>query len=578
MKMQPFYHSVRSAILLLCVALVTFPKVCLGEHVEFSSGSTLLLLFNSDSEAQSFPASNFRLPTLIRISERFGDIVVLKSEQPLDEVSFCTYLKHQVASLKSCSKADENQKNFAAPNDPYYSFLWGLPQIGATYSANVEPAWAVSTGSRQVVVAIIDTGIDYYHPDLLPNIWTNPWEIPANGVDDDGNGYVDDMHGINGVLGDGDPLDNNGHGTHVAGTIGAAGNNGLGVPGVCWNVSIIAISAGFGASISQVAEIRGYRYLLDLKARGVNIVAFNGSFGGPGASEITLEYYHRLADAGIIAVIAAGNEQTNVDESPTFPCNYDSDNIVCVAALDQQGDLAYFSNYGKDSVDIAAPGLDILSTTPGGTYKVLPGTSMATPHVTGALALYASAYPRLHYRQYIQALNRSARRLPSIAGLVRNQAALDVGAMLFVPASTLTPEVAPTPVAASTPAVVTTPPTPQDTHTEVALTGSKLISTKNQRNVYRISVRPISSSADLELSLRLDGSSCVSKRGTLQPGKKDFTIKGSQKLFAARPQLWAVDMSTNKSSRITIKSPKRSAPRASRTELRKLCREAKFKL
>lgn len=299
------------------------------------------------------------------------------------------------------------------PNDPRFGDLWGLNNIGqssGTADADIDApqAWDITTGSSAVVVGIIDTGVDYNHPDLAANIWTNPGEI-ANGIDDDNNGYIDDLHGINAITGSGNPLDDNNHGTHVAGTIGAVGNNGVGVAGVNHHVSIIAakfLSADGSGTTADAIEC--FNYLNSLKTRTenpVNVVVSNNSWGGGGFSLALFDAMKGPAGmAPILHAVAAGNSNTNNDASPSYPSSYDLPNIISVAASDRTDKLASFSSFGATSVDLAAPGVSILSTTPSNTYSTFNGTSMATPHVAGAAALIASAYPNMSASELKQAL------------------------------------------------------------------------------------------------------------------------------------------------------------------------------
>jgi subtilisin family serine protease len=283
----------------------------------------------------------------------------------------------------------------ALPDDPLLSGLWGLRntgQAGGVPGADIdaERAWDAGTGSRAVLVAVIDTGIDYTHPDLEQNIWTNDAEIPDNNIDDDRNGYVDDVHGYNFHDGHGDPMDDNGHGTHVAGTIGAVGNNAAGVAGAAWAVTLLPLkflgSGGTGTTSDAVAAID---YAAD---RGADVI--NNSWGGGGFSRTLLEAIERTHAAGALFVVAAGNDGTNTDSLPTYPAGYDVPNVISVAATDMADTLAAFSNFGRASVDLAAPGVAILSTFPGGQYRELSGTSMAAPHVSGVAALMRSLSPR----------------------------------------------------------------------------------------------------------------------------------------------------------------------------------------
>lgn len=281
------------------------------------------------------------------------------------------------------------------PNDPNYSQLWGLTKI------NAPAAWDSSTGSNSVVVAVIDTGLDYNHADLAANIWTNPAEIPGNGVDDDADGYVNDIHGISAVLGSGDPMDDHGHGTHVAGTIGAVGNNGAGIVGVNWNVKMIGCkfldANGKGSTSNAITCLQ---YVKSLKDRGVNIVATNNSWGCGGNACYSQALYDAIdAQRDILFIAAAGNNSLDNDDETTshYPASYDLPNVISVGASDSSDSKASFSNYGRHSVHVAAPGDGIFSTMSGTNhfgfttgYGTLSGTSMAAPHVTGLAALLKS--------------------------------------------------------------------------------------------------------------------------------------------------------------------------------------------
>jgi subtilisin family serine protease len=258
----------------------------------------------------------------------------------------------------------------ATPNDTDFNQLWGLHNTGqnvngtmGTEDADIDApeAWDITTGSTTVVVAVIDSGVDYNHPDLKNNIWTNQGETPGNGIDDDGNGYVDDIRGWDFVDNDNNPIDSPGHGTHVAGTIAAVGNNLTGVTGVCWTVKIIPLrfvdATGFGTVLNEVEAID---YAIQ---NGANII--NASFGSGSYSGSEYTAISRARDAGILFVAAAGNGGTDNDLFPYYPSNYDLDNIVAVAATDQYDKLAWFSNYGATSVDVAAPGTNIYNCKPG---------------------------------------------------------------------------------------------------------------------------------------------------------------------------------------------------------------------
>jgi cell wall-associated protease len=295
----------------------------------------------------------------------------------------------------------------ATPND-LDSRLWGLHntgQSGGRADADIDApeAWNTITQANNVTVAVIDTGVDYRHPDLAANMWTNPGEIPGNGLDDDGNGYVDDVHGYDFANHDGDPMDDNSHGTHVAGTIGAVGNNGLGVVGVAWRTKIMALkfigADGYGLTADAINAIL---YAADMGAK-----VSNNSWGGLAWDRGGVLYSKPLqdaiqtaADTGMLFVAAAGNDGSFTDEfASAIPAGLPVANIVSVAATDHRDELAWFSNHGAVEVDIAAPGVSILSTVPNGGYDSYQGTSMAAPHVAGAAALLFAQNPAITFHE-----------------------------------------------------------------------------------------------------------------------------------------------------------------------------------
>jgi subtilisin family serine protease len=271
------------------------------------------------------------------------------------------------------------------PNDTNYSSLYGMGKIAAP------EAWEINTGSTDIIVAVIDTGIDYTHPDLAANMWINSGEKPGNGIDDDGNGYTDDVYGYDFYNNDPDPYDDNEHGTHCAGTIGAVGNNSQGVVGVSWNVSLMGLKfLGASGSGNTFDAIRAIDYAIDNGARVIN-----ASFGGAGYDPALEDAVQRAADEEVLFVAAAGNEGTNNDTSPSYPASFPVNYLLSVAATDGTDSLTWFSNYGSTSVDVAAPGSAIRSTVPGGGYQSFSGTSMATPHVAGLAALLLAENPSL---------------------------------------------------------------------------------------------------------------------------------------------------------------------------------------
>ncbi len=296
-------------------------------------------------------------------------------------------------------------------------------QYGPT-KISAPQAWAEMSGDRSKapLLAVIDSGIDYNHPDLAANIWTNPLEIPGNGIDDDGNGIIDDVHGYNAAAKTGDPLDTGSHGTHVAGTVAALGNNGQDVVGVTWQANVMAlkfIDNGLGDLADAIAAITY------ADSKGVRVT--QNSWGG-GVYNQAL--YDTLAASPALHIIAAGNDGNDSEVKPAYPAAYDLDNIVAVAATDRDDQLAKFSNYGLQSIDLAAPGVDILSTLPGGKTGKKSGTSMAAPHVSGATSLILEKFPDLTNAQAKDRLLFSADRLPQLEGKISSGGRLNLARAL----------------------------------------------------------------------------------------------------------------------------------------------------
>ena len=314
----------------------------------------------------------------------------------------------------------------AVPNDQFYGVLWGLPDI------NAETAWDTRTDSSSIIVGVIDSGVEYDHPDLVDNMWTNSDEIAGNGIDDDGNGYVDDFFGYDFDNEDPDPRDDNGHGTHVAGTIGARGNNSIGVTGVGWNASLMALKVIGTGSNADVA--RAIDYATD---NGAKIT--NNSYGyagsNVGGSQTISNAVGRAKDAGVLYVVAAGNSRSTIPASNmdgsfnSWPAELSKvhDNVITVAATDSDGSFASYSHWGTESVQIAAPGTQIGSTYTNGGYVYSSGTSMAAPHVAGAAALLWAERPELSYLDIKDAMLSTAR--PEHLNLV-GDGVLDLGAAM----------------------------------------------------------------------------------------------------------------------------------------------------
>ncbi|MGL1904381.1 MAG: S8 family serine peptidase, partial [Fibrobacterales bacterium] len=299
------------------------------------------------------------------------------------------------------------------PDDADYAELWALHntgQTGGTADADMDAqeAWNVETGKSTTVIGIIDTGIDYLHPDLVANMWVNPGEIAGNGIDDDNNGFIDDIHGWDFVNEDNDPMDGRGHGTHVAGTIAAKGNDGSGVVGVMWDAQLMALKflsdSGSGSTVDAIEAIN--------YATMMNVPITNNSWGG-GAFDPALEI---AIAAGNLFVAAAGNDFKNMDQINSYPAGYDLDNILAVAASDHNDVHASFSNYGATKVDVSAPGVGIYSTIPEARYATYKGTSMASPQVAGVAGLLYSLNPSLTATEIKSLIMESVDVIPGLAG------------------------------------------------------------------------------------------------------------------------------------------------------------------
>lgn len=300
----------------------------------------------------------------------------------------------------------------AVPNDSFYGSQWSLKN-SSSGGISAESAWDTTTGSQNVVIGVIDSGIDVNHRDLKDNIFVNTAEIPNNSVDDENNGFIDDVNGWDFIHNDQTVFDNandDAHGTHVAGIIGARGNNSAGIAGVNWNVQLMPLKAIGPGGGTDVILLEAYNYAKTMRQRGVNLRVLNNSYGGQAFSQSLFEAVKQLGDAGILFVAAAGNDTLNNDSVPHFPATFDLPNVISVAASNEGGFFAAeFSNRGAQTVHLAAPGVNVLSTTPhgysgdglvaantdpdGSTYSNFSGTSMAAPHVAGAAALALTANP-----------------------------------------------------------------------------------------------------------------------------------------------------------------------------------------
>lgn len=330
-------------------------------------------------------------------NNELGDIILvyLKSKDKLAVIDAIEKLSAN--PNVAYAEPDYIEEMHVIPNDPLYPKLWGTQRIDAPL------AWEYSTGSPGISVGVIDSGVDYNHPDIRKNMWSSPNRKYVNGWNFENN--------------DGNPMDTNGHGTHVAGTIGAVGNNRIGITGICWQVKVVALKFGLDVA-SAIAAI----YF----ANQFNIPILNASWGGPAYSR-ALKYAIDNYDGLFIA--SAGNSAMNNDITPIYPASYDSDNIISVAAINQNNNLAQFSNYGEKNVDIAAPGTEILSLGIHNDYTYQNGTSMSAPHVAGAAALLKSYMPNISTLDLKNIILSSAIKNPNLAGMVSTGGTLNVNAM-----------------------------------------------------------------------------------------------------------------------------------------------------
>lgn len=366
------------------------------QHQEMAADHVLVTLNADNSDA-----------IMQDLSRQFGSMVIKKCMAPntylvsadfedLDGISKQIAIFTQGSKIVKYAEPDYLSHPSSVPNDPQFSQLWGMNntgQLGGVKDADIDApeAWNICTGDRVVKVGVIDTGVDYNHSDLAANAWTNPREVAGNGKDDDGDGFIDDVRGWNFYSDNSNCIDDNGHGTHVAGTIGAAGGNGLGVAGVCWKVTIVPIkfmnSGGSGFTSDAVDSV--------YYATKIGVQLTSNSWGSTGFSQALKDAIANAGSKGILFVAAAGNSGVNDDVTPFYPAAFDCPNIISVAATDMYDKLASFSCYGAKSVDIAAPGVNIYSCYLKNSYVLMSGTSMATPHVAGACALLKAYAPDL---------------------------------------------------------------------------------------------------------------------------------------------------------------------------------------
>ncbi len=319
---------------------------------------------------------------------------------------------------------DESDPSVLMPNDPMFKEQWALNNVGQNGGKSESDiraikAWLKTQGSSEIVVAVLDSGVDYTHTDLAANMWVRPDNVPV--YKDDELGTFDDLHGFNAADNQSDPMDDNGHGTHCAGIIGAEGNNDEGITGINWKVEIMPLKfmgrGGFGTTKDAIEAIN---YAIDRKRAGVNVKVINASWGSTLSSKALEDTIRAAGEEGILFVAASGNSSTNNDRRPHYPSNYNLPNVISVAALDRTDNLASFSNFGAKTVHVAAPGRDILSTWLNDDYREASGTSMATPYVAGVAALIWASEPKLTMEKVRERVLKSTDKLDSLNGKVES--------------------------------------------------------------------------------------------------------------------------------------------------------------
>jgi subtilisin family serine protease len=397
--------------------------------VRFKPGVSLPQIRRIAASVNDRVADNYEsVSGLVAIDDLdYADISVLVDQyQAMSDVVEYVQPNFQIALDDS---VDRNSRPVAlepnpvgAPNDPLFGDQWALNntgQNGGKANAHIDAlkAWAKTRGSAEVVVAVLDTGVDYTHKDLAENMWIRPANVPQY-VDQE-LGTIDDIHGYDAEANAGDPMDDNGHGTHCAGIIGAEGNNGEGISGINWNVKIMPLKflgrGGFGNVNDAIEAIN---YAIERKKSGVNLRVINASWGSTQRSKALEDAIKAAGEAGILFVAAAGNSSTDNDRRAHYPSNYDLPNMLSVAALDRNDQLASFSNYGAKTVHVAAPGREITSTWLGDQYREASGTSMAAPQVAGIAALILASEPKLSMEKLRERIMKSSDPIDTLLGKV----------------------------------------------------------------------------------------------------------------------------------------------------------------
>ena len=416
-KLGPLTTALGSLVCLLVLAG--------SAHGQEGAPRRLLVRYRPEvsTQRQRAMASHFGLRERKQLRGRRLSVVELPSAADAARALAALRAQPEVES----AVPDVRMQMTALPDDPGFASQWWLADSADT-DIDAPQGWDVRHDAPTVVVAVVDSGIDALHEDLAANLWRNPGEV-RNGIDDDGNGYVDDLYGIDCVDGAGDPIDDNGHGTHVAGTIAAVGNNGRGVAGVAWRAQIMALKALDANGSGWYSDaIECIDYALVMKTRGVNVRVMNASWGAPDFDQTLQDAFKTAGDLGVLTVAAAGNDGLNHAQHPFYPASFPLAELLAVAATTDTGALANFSDYGPD-VEIAAPGVFILSTLPGDMYGYLSGTSMASPQVAGAAALLAGLEPGATVTAIRDRLLSSADRTGSLRNKVQS-GRLNLGAAL----------------------------------------------------------------------------------------------------------------------------------------------------
>lgn len=387
--------------------------------VKFKSGTLTASSLKTHQSVGAAVLKSFKIVPNLQLVKLNGDTTVREAvlrymADPLVEYAEPNYIRRASATI---------------PNDQYFHQQWALHNTGTfaagTAGADIKAvqAWDIHTGNGEIVIAVLDTGIDYNHAELSGNIWINTGEIPNNGIDDDGNGKIDDWRGWNFVSNNNNPIDNHGHGTFVSGIIGAKGNNLIGIAGMMWNVKIMPLkfldNKGEGTTSDEIAAIQ---YAI---SKGAKII--NASYSGSSYSQAEYDAVASANSVGILVMAAAGNGNNGIgvnnDFLPEYPASYNLPNIISIAATDQNDKRASFSNFGLNSVHVAAPGVYILSTVPTSIfptgYDFLLGTSASTPHVSGLTGLLYSYYTHFTPSQIRGTILRYVDVLPSLSGFIQ---------------------------------------------------------------------------------------------------------------------------------------------------------------